>query len=73
MGSRTGKQQASPYAEKPWLRHYDYWVPERTNFPRQPLSQMLNLAAAHCEAPEERCRQSLAARTEGSGGSEATQ
>src|SRR5712691_5569118 len=46
MGSRTGKQQASPYAEKPWLKHYDYWVPEQTNFARQPLSQMLNLAAA---------------------------
>jgi long-chain acyl-CoA synthetase len=46
MGGRTGKQQASPYAEKPWLEHYDYWVPEQTNFPRQPLSQMLNLAAA---------------------------
>ena len=46
MGSRTGKQQTSPYAEKPWLEHYDYWVPEQTNFARQPLSQMLNLAAA---------------------------
>jgi long-chain acyl-CoA synthetase len=46
MGSRTGKQQVSPYAGKPWLKHYDYWVPEQTNFPRQPLSHMLNLAAA---------------------------
>jgi long-chain acyl-CoA synthetase len=46
MGGRTGKQQASPYAEKPWLKHYDYWVPEQANFARQPLSQMLNLAAA---------------------------
>ena len=45
MGSRTEKQK-SPYSEKPWLEHYDYWVPEQTNFPRQPLSQMLNLAAA---------------------------
>ncbi|PYT02349.1 MAG: long-chain fatty acid--CoA ligase [Acidobacteria bacterium] len=46
MDSRAGKQPASPYAEKPWLRHYDYWVPAQTNFAQQPLSQMLNLAAA---------------------------
>src|SRR5712692_10172211 len=46
MISGKAKQQTSPYAAKPWLRHYDYWVPDRTNFARQPIYQMLNLAAA---------------------------
>ena len=25
MSSMREKQQPSPYAEKPWLKHYDYW------------------------------------------------
>jgi long-chain acyl-CoA synthetase len=45
MISGKAKQQASTYAGKPWLRHYDYWVPEQANFPRQPIYQILNLAA----------------------------
>jgi long-chain acyl-CoA synthetase len=45
MISGKAKQQASTCAGKPWLRHYDYWVPEQTNFPRQPIYQILNLAA----------------------------
>jgi hypothetical protein len=44
MSSMREKQQPSPYADKPWLKHYDYWVPEQTNFARQPVHQMLNLA-----------------------------
>ena len=47
MISGKAKQQMSPYAGKPWLKHYDYWVPDQTNFPRQTIYQMLNLAAAH--------------------------
>jgi long-chain acyl-CoA synthetase len=46
MSSGTEKQQPSPYAAKPWLKHYDYWVPEVANFARQPIYQILNLAAA---------------------------
>jgi len=46
MISGKAKQQRSPYADKPWLRHYDYWVPEQTNFPRQSIYQMLCLSAA---------------------------
>src|SRR5689334_169494 len=47
----TGKEQQSlPYGGKPWLHHYDYWVPEHANFPRQPIHQMLNLAAAQFNA-----------------------
>src|SRR3984893_18194445 len=45
MISGKAKKQASTYAGKPWLRHYDYWVPEQANFPRQPIYQILNLAA----------------------------
>jgi long-chain acyl-CoA synthetase len=48
MGSRRAKQQQlSPYSQKPWLRHYDYWVPENSNFPRQSVYQILNLAATY--------------------------
>jgi long-chain acyl-CoA synthetase len=35
----------SPYAEKPWLKQYDYWVSAEINPPRQPLYQILQLAA----------------------------
>jgi long-chain acyl-CoA synthetase len=45
MSSKREKQ-TSPYAQKPWLKHYDYWVSEQANFARQPVYQMLNLAAA---------------------------
>jgi long-chain acyl-CoA synthetase len=44
----TGEQTlttGSPYAERPWLRHYDYWVPPDVNYPEQPLYQILQLAA----------------------------
>ncbi len=47
MISGKAKQQMSPYAGKPWLKHYDYWVPDQTNFPRQTIYQILNLAATH--------------------------
>lgn len=35
----------SPYAQKPWLRHYDYWVPAEVTYPRQPIYQALYTAA----------------------------
>ncbi|HZS05395.1 MAG TPA: long-chain fatty acid--CoA ligase [Blastocatellia bacterium] len=34
----------SPYAQKPWLKHYDYWVPENATFPGQPLYHILQIA-----------------------------
>jgi long-chain acyl-CoA synthetase len=46
----TGKskiEEQSPYSQKPWLKQYDFWVPEHINFPRQPIYQMVNLAALH--------------------------
>jgi long-chain acyl-CoA synthetase len=40
--------QPSPYAAKPWLKHYDYWVPAEANYPRQSVYQALNTAVMYC-------------------------
>ena len=37
---------SSQYAEKRWLKHYDYFVPAELSFPRQSIYQALNLTAA---------------------------
>ncbi len=42
---RSEQQEESAYGQKPWLKHYDFWVPAEINFPRQPIHQILNLAA----------------------------
>ena len=31
---------------RPWLEHYDYWVPRHTNYPRRPLYEILRRSAA---------------------------
>lgn len=36
----------SIFAGKPWLRHYDYWVPPEITFPRQSLYSILQTAAS---------------------------
>jgi len=36
----------SAFAHKPWLRHYDPWVPHSIEFPRRPLYSLLQHAAA---------------------------
>ncbi len=36
---------ASPYAARPWLKHYDYWVQPHMNYPRRPLHEILRFAA----------------------------
>ncbi len=36
----------SPYAARPWIDHYDYWVQPHMNYPRRPLGDILRLAAA---------------------------
>lgn len=41
---------ASPYAARPWLKHYDYWVPAHMNYPRRPLHEILRLTAS--EVPD---------------------
>ena len=35
----------SPYALRPWLRHYDYWVPPHLVYPERPLHEILDTAA----------------------------
>jgi len=36
----------SPYAAKPWLDHYDYWVQPHNNYPCRPLYEILRAATA---------------------------
>lgn len=46
MSAKQSKMpEASAYTQKPWLKHYDFWVPDEINFPRQPVNQILNQAA----------------------------
>src|SRR5690242_8874225 len=42
---RAKLPEASPYSRRPWLKHYDFWVPAEINFPHQPIHQILDLAA----------------------------
>jgi long-chain acyl-CoA synthetase len=47
-GGREGGE--SPYAARPWLNHYDYWVREHMNYPRRPLHEILRITAG--EVPD---------------------
>jgi long-chain acyl-CoA synthetase len=31
-----------PSTTRPWLKHYDYWVPHRMTYPRRPLHEILD-------------------------------
>jgi len=42
----TETASESVYATKPWLNHYNFWVPAHMNYPRRPLYEILRLAAA---------------------------
>ncbi|HKS26936.1 MAG TPA: long-chain fatty acid--CoA ligase [Pyrinomonadaceae bacterium] len=42
--------EASAYAQRPWLNHYDYWVRPHMNYPRRPLHEILRVTAA--EVPD---------------------
>ncbi len=46
----TATVESSPYAAKPWLAHYDYWVRPNINYPRRPLHEILRRASV--EAPD---------------------
>ena len=35
---------SSYYSHRPWLRHYDYWVPEHLVYPERPLHEILDTA-----------------------------
>ncbi|MFN7936251.1 MAG: long-chain fatty acid--CoA ligase [Bryobacteraceae bacterium] len=36
----------SPYVSRPWLQHYDFWIPTEVRQPRGPLYQILQIAAS---------------------------
>src|SRR5438876_6722729 len=36
---------SSPYAARPWLQHYDYWVQPHLTYPRRALTEILDTAA----------------------------
>ncbi|HKX31417.1 MAG TPA: long-chain fatty acid--CoA ligase [Blastocatellia bacterium] len=40
------RTEQSPYAARPWLNHYNYWVPPHMNYPRRPLHEILRITAA---------------------------
>jgi long-chain acyl-CoA synthetase len=40
----------SPSVRRPWLRHYDYWVPHHMTYPARPLHEILDTAAV--EVPD---------------------
>lgn len=37
--------EQSPYAERPWLKQYDYWVRPQINYPRRSLYEILRRTA----------------------------
>jgi long-chain acyl-CoA synthetase len=38
-------ESESPYARRPWLKHYDFWAPASTTYPRQPAYRALEIGA----------------------------
>src|SRR5688500_9723259 len=48
--SVTEDATGSPYAARPWLNHYDYWVRQHMNYPRRPLHEILRITAV--EVPD---------------------
>ena len=44
--SDSASQTGSAYAQKPWLKHYDFWAPAEMNPPHQPLYQILQIASS---------------------------
>jgi long-chain acyl-CoA synthetase len=49
----------SPYASRPWLKHYDYWVRSHMTYPTRPLYEILSTTAA--EMPDGHATQFLGA------------
>jgi long-chain acyl-CoA synthetase len=50
----------SPYAARPWLEHYDYWVRPHLSYPGRPLSDLLAITAV--ERPDRPATQFLGAQ-----------
>ncbi|HEV8345873.1 MAG TPA: long-chain fatty acid--CoA ligase [Vicinamibacterales bacterium] len=51
---------SSPYAARPWLKHYDYWVRPHLSYPGRPLGDILSLTAI--ERPDRPATQFLGAQ-----------
>ncbi|HLG16936.1 MAG TPA: long-chain fatty acid--CoA ligase [Blastocatellia bacterium] len=47
MESSKPLATSSPYAAKPWLKHYDFWIPATATYPRQPVFRALDIGAAN--------------------------
>src|ERR1700686_2704975 len=39
------ERRDTPSTTRPWLRHYDYWVPPHLTYPERPLSEILDSTA----------------------------
>ena len=50
----------SPYAGRPWLKHYDYWVRSNLSYPGRSLADILNITAV--ERPDRPATQFLGAQ-----------
>jgi long-chain acyl-CoA synthetase len=50
---------SSPYASRPWLKHYDYWVRPHMTYPTRPLYEILSTTAV--EMPDAHATQFLGA------------
>jgi long-chain acyl-CoA synthetase len=50
----------SPYAARPWLRHYDYWTRSNLSYPGRSLSDILSITAV--ERPDRPATQFLGAQ-----------
>jgi len=48
--AKTSATPESVYAARPWLNHYNFWVPAHMNYPRRPLHEILRQTAA--EVPD---------------------
>ncbi len=51
---------ASPYAHRPWKKHYDYWVRSPLSYPGRSLADILDISAV--ERPDRQATQFLGAQ-----------
>ena len=56
----TPSATPSPYAARPWQRHYDYWVRSHLSYPGRPLGDLLSITAV--ERPDRPATQFLGAQ-----------
>ena len=56
----TSSGASSPYAARPWLGHYDYWVRPHLSYPGRPLADILSITAV--ERPDRVATQFLGAQ-----------